>query len=341
MASPADSAPKAQGAFANSRLSPEEAERLAATFRPSWELDEAPFTGPGSFSASEVHALQGGGTNADVRAVAHATNGTHAPATSAASAQQEVENSVIIDRTITAQDLAQAKQTNRPGGTILGMTAPVAVQAAPQAAPAPAPVQPSKPPSKPPISRRPAAPSFNVAPPAQPQAKARPKAASVDLETGYPKKSKTGLWVGIAAAAALVLGGGIWLVASSSSGDEKAAAPVPTVNKPLEDKLSAVPPPPETAAAQTAAPAPAATTPPAAATTTVAAATLPTPAPAPVPTTPIPSTPVTSLPQAATPAPTHVAAVAPRPNYGGSAPAPAARPGGRKSGQTIVRDVPF
>jgi hypothetical protein len=47
------------GLFGSSELSLEDLERLATTFRPSWELDEAPFAGPATFSAAEVRSLQG------------------------------------------------------------------------------------------------------------------------------------------------------------------------------------------------------------------------------------------------------------------------------------------
>ena len=45
--------------FGSSELSLEDLERLATTFRPSWELDEAPFAGPATFSAADVRSLQG------------------------------------------------------------------------------------------------------------------------------------------------------------------------------------------------------------------------------------------------------------------------------------------
>jgi hypothetical protein len=334
MASPADPAPKVPAAFANARLSLDDAERLAATFRPSWELDDAPFTGAGSLSPSDLHALGGGGTHADVRAVAaHGSNGTHAPAAPAAA---EVENSVIIDRSITAQDIGQQRPAARPGTTMMGMPGPqplpqqhpAAPQPAPYVAPQMAPqAAPQTAPRTAPITRRPAAPSFNVSPPAS----ARAKPVSVDLEAGFPKKSKAGLFMGVAAAAAIVVGGAVWLIASP--GNSEKAAPVPTVNKPLEDRLSAVPPPPPETAAATAQPPPPATT---------AAPPPPATAAAASPPTPIPTTPVNALPQAtAAPAPTRAVAVAPRPNYGAAAANPAPRPAARKPGQTIVRDVPF
>jgi hypothetical protein len=330
MAHPADIAPKGPAAFAGGRLSPEEAERLASTFRPSWELDDAPFTGPGALSEGDLRALQGGGTHADVRAAAqalgssaHASNGAHAPP--APTQSHEPENSVIIDRSITA-DAAPAKAVAKPAGTtMLGMPSPVVAQAAPQAAPQPAPQPPPAPVQQAPLSRpptpmRPLAPAFNVSPPS---VRPRPKPVSVDLEESYPKKSKTGLWVGLGIGGMAVMGLVVWLVASPGS-SEKAAQPAPTATK-APDKLSAVPPPPPpttAAAAATADPPPA----------TAAAA-----APAPTPTAaPIPTTPVTALPQAA---PTHAPVFQPRPSYGGAA--PAARPAGKPKGQTIVRDVPF
>ena len=97
---------RALAAFAGGRLSPDDLDQLAAAFRPSWEFDEAPFTGAGTMSPADLHALQGGGgTHADIRAVAQAAaapaiNGAHAPPKPAAS--HEPEDSVIIDRSITA-----------------------------------------------------------------------------------------------------------------------------------------------------------------------------------------------------------------------------------------------
>jgi len=341
MAHPADTAPKAPGAFASARLSPEEAERLAATFRPSWELDDAPFTGPGTLSDGDLKALQGGGTHAEVRAAVqtatHATNG-HAPPP--ATITSEPESSVIIDVAVAADaSPAPAPQPGalRPGATMLGMAAPQlpppVLEAAPEVAPNLPPPPASFQPGSVPVSKRPSAPDFNVPPPptvvrvsSRPPARApvRAKAPSIDVE--YPKKSsKTGLWAGLGVGGVALVGLVVWAVAGSGSG--KTAEPAPIETRATNDKLSAIPPPPPATATTTAAASPA--PPPA---TTAAAAP---PAPAPIPTTP-----VTALPQAAAVA-THAAAAAaaPRPNYGG---APAPRPAGRpKGGQTIVRDAPF
>ncbi len=61
-----------QNAFVVGELSLEDLERLATSFRPSWELDEAPFAGPASFSPSEIRSLQGSEAHAEVRATVHA-----------------------------------------------------------------------------------------------------------------------------------------------------------------------------------------------------------------------------------------------------------------------------
>ena len=329
MAHPADFAPKALAA--GRPFSPEEADRLASTFRPSWELDDAPFTGAGNLSDGDLRALQGGGgTHADVRAVAHASNGAHAPP--APTQSHEPENSVIIDRTITADAPSPKPAAAKAAGvTMLGMAPPIVPQAILQVAPQPAPQAPpaaaphlARPPT--PVSQRPAAPAFNVPPPVVKAARAKP--VSVDLEESYPKKSRTGLWVGLGLGGVAAIGLVVWMVTSSGS-SEKAAQPAPTATRAADDKLSAVPPPPPPTTA--AAAATTADTPPPA---TTAAPTAPPPT---ATATPIPTTPVAALPQAA---PTRAATFQPRPSYGGSA--PAARPAGKpKGGQTIVRDVPF
>lgn len=303
MAHPADPAPKAP-VFAHARLTPEEADRLASMFRPSWELDDAPFTGAGALSDADMLALQGGGgIRAEVRATAQQVptatngNGSHAaPVAQGAPVAAAVEvPSVVLDPSLTPAPPAQPVHV--ASKTMMGVGAS-ALQAAvaaamPQPAPAstagPASEAPRPPPSRP--SQRPMAPNFMLGPPT-PRAQqvpvvGRPPSAS---DVAYPKKSSMGLWLAIGGAAVVVLGVGIYAVASS--GSSPTANPEPTATataKPTEDKLSAVPPPPPaTATAQDPPPA-----------TTAAAA------PAPVPTAP-----VTALPVAAPP-PTHFTAATP------------------------------
>jgi hypothetical protein len=63
------------GGHGASDLAADDLERVAASFRPSWELDDAPFTGPATFSAAEVHALQNGEARQQVRkTLASSTN---------------------------------------------------------------------------------------------------------------------------------------------------------------------------------------------------------------------------------------------------------------------------
>ena len=152
-----DSVSKASAGFTPGRLSAEDADRLASMFRPSWDLDEAPFVGPGTLAEGELRALSGGGVRPDVRAAAATALG--AGGHEGASAGHEPENSVIIDRSITADGLgASHGQRAAMGKTMVGgMKAPPA-QAA-QAAPQEEPPRSSRP------SQRPAAPAFDIKPP--------------------------------------------------------------------------------------------------------------------------------------------------------------------------------
>jgi hypothetical protein len=319
MAHPADPAPKAP-VFTHARLSPDEADRLASMFRPSWELDDAPFTGAGTLSDADLRALQSsGGVRAEVRATAlqapAATNGHAAPAVAAPVVQ--VESSVIVDPALSATIAAPGPQVHVAAKTMMGMpvpTAPAPVSEAPR---------PPPPPSRP--SQRPMAPNFVLGPPTPPSQPvvARPavsqqRAARITSSETYPQKSRTGLWVALGGAAALIVGIGIWAVASGGSTPPVEAAP--TAEKPTEDKLSAVPPPPPLTATAT----PTAAAPPA---TTTAA--------------PVPTAPATALPVAPQ---RPVAAAAPPPPRPAAYPPPAAAPPHNTpphKGQTIVRDVPF
>lgn len=74
---PLDSNPGDQNA-AND-VSRELLDQLASTFRPSWEPDQAPFTGKADLSPGEIQALASGGTAPELRAESHATLGPLAP----------------------------------------------------------------------------------------------------------------------------------------------------------------------------------------------------------------------------------------------------------------------
>src|SRR4051794_41750077 len=87
-------------------LSAEDAERFASEFKPSWELDEAPFAAGSAKATDDLHALTGNGVNADVAA---ALNGDtiHAPTTGLSG----ITGTVVMDRTTAdnAMRVAQAK----------------------------------------------------------------------------------------------------------------------------------------------------------------------------------------------------------------------------------------
>jgi hypothetical protein len=250
--------------FSNAQLTPEEADRLALMFRPSWELDEAPFTGPGSLSPSEIGVLQGGGVRQDVRAatLGHGSNGAH-PEPSVVVAQDA--DRTIVERAATAQDAPPSVPAIAPAGgppppaigskTIMGIQAPILAPAVPSAPPGPPPAPPAAvqaaqatqakgPPSRP--SQRPSAPTFDLA--AKPRAvPARPAAAVAVEAPSFRKKPSMGLWIGVGAGAVMLVALGIYAV---SSGGEKPEAPAASADKPpVEDKLANVPPPPPPATA--------------------------------------------------------------------------------------------
>jgi hypothetical protein len=327
MAPPAETAPKVPAAFGSARLTPEEADRLASTIRPSWELDDAPFTGPGTLSETDLRALQGGGPAHtaihEVSSYAHASNGSHPPP--APTQLREPESTVILDEALAAEIALpdpRPQPLTRPGGTILGMAAaqlPVAAVEAPSFVPSapPAPFL-----QRPPTPQRPVAPAFQFSGAAPMHARAA--AVDLDLDEPYPRTPKKKLWIALGAGGVAVIALLLWIVASSGS-SESAAAPAAT-SATADDRASPAPPPPPVTAAAPA-PAPVPEPPPA----TVAAV------PPPPPIAPVP---VAPLPQPV-PAPAHMAGGgAPRANYGAAN--PVLRPPGKpKSGQTIVRDVPF
>ena len=77
---PSDPTGASEGTFAAAELTADDFERLSTAFRPSWELDMAPFTGPGVVSPSEIRALHGGEVHADVRATIASTRSANGSA---------------------------------------------------------------------------------------------------------------------------------------------------------------------------------------------------------------------------------------------------------------------
>jgi hypothetical protein len=301
---PSDSSGKDLSAFASTELTADDFERLATSFRPSWQLDEAPFAGPSSMTPSEIRTLQANEARAEVKAlVQQSTNGSHPPPKPTVSA--EPNESVIVE-----------------GG----------LPPAHAARPMPVPVSVSVPtPAHSPAARRVA--------PAIP--KGRPRLASLELDGVVPsfaRKSRTGLWVGLGALALVGGGIGIWLATNANQPYSAAPPSSPPVTEP-SPAASAAPVVPELPTAPAPPPAP----PPPAASMAAAPASAPLPMasppitmrPAVLPTVTNTSPPApTSTMRPSTPPPT--AAKPPQPQ-----PAPRATVRPKPTGTTIVRDVPF
>jgi hypothetical protein len=297
-------AAKAEAGFESSGLSPDEADRLAASFKPSWEFDEAPFTQSAALPHADLEALEGGGVNSDVRGNLHHPDSerSHTVAPHVPPQRMETsepENSVIIDRSITAGDMEARGQVHANGHAPASLASPFALP--------------------PQLVAQAVGPHRVVAPVARSRMNAD---ESLELPASL-KKSNKGLFIGLGlAAAAAVLVFAVRAMTSSAS-DEPAATPAATAAAapPVDTSRSAipippVPPPPAVAAAPASPPV---ASPPA----------TPTPPPSPpayaghtfAQQTPKP------MPHAAPP---HHAAPAPR--------APAAP---KQTGGGIVRDNPF
>ena len=298
MANAAQSAPKLK----LGQLSPEEAERLAASFRPIWELDDAPFAQGNGLSAADIDALSAGagiaqsvrGTeqkNAatfEARPVPAPTPG-HVPAPDA----PKVEIAVDIEM--------HTEVTPPP---------PQVAQAAPQVAPQASSQAPT-------VARKP------YTPPRPPPAPVKMSRADASADFVPVKKSNTGII--LAVVGVLVIVGGIFGVRSMMNSTKTSTASTASTSEPTQEKTN-IPPPPDTAAAaatqQTTQPADThqAAPPPPAETDTEA------PAP--------------THHASAPPPPTHVAVAhtAPPPTHATTHAAPHPHTGGHAA---IVRDNPF
>ena len=206
--------------FEASGLSPEDAERFASSFKPSWEFDEAPFTqANGNLDARQLEALSGGAP-ASSRQAGHSGRETgeartvppHAPPQRLETNEPEV--SVIIDRSITAAEIEAQRPppkpvSVRPPAPMFGaVAAPVAAAssfASPEfAAPVFAPAAPQR-----------------VAPVMR-----GPRTADESLELPASlKKSNKGLFIGLGVAVAAA--GLVLLVHGAMSSSEAAPTPLP------------------------------------------------------------------------------------------------------------------
>lgn len=332
---PSDSRRGEGGGTAAKELTAEDFERLATIFRPSWKLDDAPFTAGASFSQDQVRALQG-------RASA---NGAHvspivvledAPITAPARTRPPPSAAA-------GQDVAGPSQPREAGAVALPGTRTTTSSWPPRGAEA-SPASPVVDPAALPPAQRPTVPSWTAegAPSTRPSpppdvpswtedgrspfsppaiipagawATAKSGARTAILRRG-PRSQKP-MWLGLGAAV-VIAGVGIWIWTSSGP------APSPTPFVPPEAKTVAQVP-----VAQTVAPAPSV----AASVSAIASAV---PEPPPKQEEPPPTPVMISPPPAPKPTPEPVnappVAVSPPPK-------PAVRP--RPAAQTIVHDVPF
>jgi hypothetical protein len=217
------------------KLSPEDAERLASTFRPIWELDDAPFAQGSALSAADIDALAGGaGVSPSIRGTQQSQEAKtevtiprpsvpgHVPAPDA----PKVEIAVELD----TEDLVTA--------TPAPVEPPVA-QARPQQ-PAPASVAATV--------RKP------YTPPRAPPQSINMRDADASNEFAPVKKSNTGIIIG--AVAVVVIIGGIFGVKAMMGGDKAQGGDKASTSQTNHEEGTHIPPPPEVAATQEATAAP-------------------------------------------------------------------------------------
>jgi len=151
------------------KLTPEDAERLAANFRPIWELDDAPFAQGNGLSTTDIDALAAGA------GVASSVRGTleRQPQTLA---QQEPKTEVQQPQPVHSTPAPRVPAPEEP-------KVEIAIDIAPEPTPPPAQVAQAVPQSRPPVPER------------RPYAAPRPPPAVIkmrDVEEDYaPSKSPT------------------------------------------------------------------------------------------------------------------------------------------------------
>jgi hypothetical protein len=215
------------------KLSPEDAERLASTFRPIWDLDDAPFAQGSTLSAADIDALAGGaGIAPSVRSTeqqkppaqqvaveakpVQPSNPGHVPAVDA----PKVEIAVDLD----PADLVSA--TPPPAKQVA--PAVPQTQAASQAQTVRKPYTPPRPPPEP-VNMR--------------------DAAGVTGDFVPVKKSNTGLIIGGVAVVAIIAA----VIGVKMMGGDKTASANKASNSqtsPGHEETTHIPPPPEVAATQ-------------------------------------------------------------------------------------------
>lgn len=290
--------------WGNGALTPEDAERFAQMFRPSWELDDAPFAASSAddtIADTEMRSLEKGGTNAEVQAT--------------------LAKGTLLMPPPSIDPGARSPAAQRAA---LNATMPLAQHLPARASAAPSAVAPA---SARPASRPVPQPAGGTRGNTVAGARTRRESYATD-ELLVPRKSKTGLIAAISVAALVAVGGIGALVMMNSGAKSDGASSGPPENATSKVEVRRVlppPPPPPEPPPATATPAPTKASPPPApeapSTNTKPAA----------PPPPPPAPPVAAAP--ARPAQPS----APR-NTGGSSAPPKPRSGG---GSPIVHDVPF
>lgn len=215
------------------KLSLEDAERLASSFRPAWELDDAPFApsnGVG-IAAADLDALaNGAGVTPSIR-------GTRDKQPELLEAKTEIE--------IQPAPAPRVPAVHEPKVEIAVDLAPADLVTA-----TPAPVAEARPQSKtiPPVARP------YQAPKAPPQAIRMPRDPGASADYAPVKKSNMGLVLAVVGVVVVV--GGIFAIRSAMSSDKASTAATATTSSPTHEEKVIPPPPPDTATQQTAQTAP-------------------------------------------------------------------------------------
>jgi len=304
------------------KLSPEDAERLASTFRPIWDLDDAPFAQGNGLSAADVDALAGGaGISPSIRGTQQS---------------QESKTEVTIPR---ASVPGHVPALDAPKVEIaVELDTAELVTAAPTPAPVVAQARPQQPMNQTlPLNSAAATVRKPYTPPRPPPQSINMREADASNELAPVKKSNTGIIIGLVAAVAIV--GGIFGIRVAMSGDKTQSGNKASSSQTNHEEGTHIPPPPEVAATQEATAAPTQT---AAPVVTAKVTTNDSPIVKEFPGSNTTSAPTTNL----APATTHATTTAihqPVHNSGGGTTTHAAGGGGSKPAgkPAIVRDNPF
>jgi hypothetical protein len=374
---PSDSNRGEGGGAGAKELSPEDFDRLASIFRPSWKLDDAPFTTGASFSKDELQALQGAASpngihgtpivvveDAPITAASQARSAPSVPLDTVPARARAIPGSSTIIAMPPAPDAqptvpslqSEVGAVALPGSRTTTSSWPPRAPEAAATPPAPdaAAVPPAQRPTVPswtaegvPASQRPNVPSWTdddrspFSPPAMipagPWASAKSAAAQTEILRRGPR-SRTPMWMAIGAAV-VVTGIGLAILTRSS------APPTPPPPAPEEARTVAqapvapIPAPTASTALSTSAAPAASEPPPKQEEAPPAAASAPPPVPV-VEAAPQQATPAPALPM---PKPAPAAKPAPEPAAAlpVASPAPKPPPRPKPATQTIVHDVPF